>query len=106
MNKRLRKKLRRGEFQEFGFQVCFELVPEISAADRDRVWNRFLGEAIEANGLQLGGGGDLALEGFVTCVPGRGSVRDGHRVAVREWLAGHPLVCRVDVGEYADAWNE
>lgn len=104
MKRRLRKKLRTGEFRELGFHVRFAFAPEISSEDSDEVHDAFIAEAIEGNELHFGGGGDRVFEGFVTCARGRSSVDEDRREAVRRWLAEHPLVNEVEVGDFVDAW--
>ena len=64
MKKRLRKKLHRGEFQEFGFCVSFDLVPGLAVEERNQVLDEFI-DMIEKHGLQFGGGGRDTWEGFV-----------------------------------------
>ncbi len=59
MKKRLRKKLRRGEFQELGFEVRFRAVDDLSDEAFDNVADAFISQAIEANGLICGGGGKM-----------------------------------------------
>lgn len=55
-SRRLRKKLRIGEFQEFGFGVSFQLRPELPKEELENFWDAFILEAIERNGLVYGGG--------------------------------------------------
>lgn len=99
-NRRLRKKLRIGEFQELGFEVSFALRPDLSEADSIRFWDGFIAEAIEAHGLAFGGG----TEGFITAW-GRGSATDIHRELVRAWLTSRSEVSSVRVGPLIDAWH-
>jgi uncharacterized protein YggL (DUF469 family) len=51
MKKRLRKKLRRGEFQELGFEVRFRAVDDIPDETFDDIVDALISQAIEANGL-------------------------------------------------------
>lgn len=99
-SRRLRKKLRVGDFQQFGFEVSFSLRPGLAEADSIRFWDDFVLEAIERNGLAFGGG----TEGFVTAW-GRGTATDVHREAVRAWLSSRPEVVSADVGPLVDAWH-
>lgn len=55
MNKRLRKKLRLGEFQDWLFAA--RLSYDATQIDSETLLDRFLDEAVEANGLFCGGGG-------------------------------------------------
>lgn len=55
MKKRLRKKLRLGEFQDWLFAV--RLSYDATQIDSEALLDRFLDEAVEANDLFCGGGG-------------------------------------------------
>lgn len=105
MKKRVRKKLRRGEFQELGFEVRFRAVEDISDEAFDAVVDAFIRQAIEANGLLCGGGGKRPeWEVFVT-LDRRGSTTEAHRQAVQRWLATHPEVATTQIGPFVDAWD-
>lgn len=99
-SRRLRKKLRVGEFQEFGFDVSFQLRAGLSEVETERFWDAFLLDAIEPNGLAFGG----STEGFITAW-GRGSVTDTHRERVRVWLGSRAEVETVTIGPLIDAWR-
>lgn len=103
MKKRLRKKLHRGEFQEFGFNIQFTIDPELSDAACYNLIDIFLAEAIETNGLQFGGCGLDVWEGFV-CLDRRGTATDYHRELVRSWLDAAPEITKFHIGELVDAW--
>ena len=98
-NQRMRKKLRVGEFQELGFDVSFELRPELVEDELIRFWDTFILDAIERNGLSYGGG----TNGFAS-VWGRGSATEMHRENVRSWLSSRAEVLSVSVGPLFDAW--
>ncbi|HEY2932919.1 MAG TPA: 50S ribosome-binding protein YggL [Acidobacteriota bacterium] len=66
MKKRLRKKLHRGEFCEFGFEVRFQLSEGLDDARLEQFWDIFIGEAIEARGLMCGGGCGRVWDVFVS----------------------------------------
>lgn len=103
MKKRLRKKRRVGEFKEFGFCIRFQLDENMSLTDVESFLDEFLTEAIEANELDFGGGGNHDWQGFVT-LERRGSVTEEQRKLVNEWLDRHPQVQQHQVGEFLDAW--
>lgn len=105
MKKRLRKKLRVGEFKELGFYVRFRLPEDISDDELDTVLDQFIEVAIEGNGLEFGGGGDTEWEGFVA-VNGRGSVTEDQREKVIAWLSGNPKIVEHEVSELIDAWHD
>ena len=107
MRKRLRKKLHRGEFTELGSRVRFRFSPDLSTDDRNRLIDDFTREAIEANGLQFGGGGSKNIwEGFVALDAPRGSVTEDHRQKVIQWLEANPKILEYEVGPLVDAWYE
>ena len=105
MKKRLRKKKHEGEFQEFGFEVSFGLLADLAFEERNAVLDAFITEAIEANGLQFGGGGTTTWEGFIALDKPRGSATEDHRSVVTAWLEKNPKIVNVQVGELRDAWH-
>src|SRR5690554_4395792 len=103
-SKRLRKSLHVDEFQEFRLSVPFSLPENLDREALDSFTDQFLAKAIENNGLMFGGG---VGDGFVTALDRRGkesSASEEHRILVRDWLAAHPFVTEVQVGELVDAW--
>ena len=98
-SKRLQKKLRIGEFKEYGFAVSFRLSESLSPKARDEFWSSFVGALIEKRELAFGGG----EEGYITKF-GRGSATEEDRDAVSMWLNRQPGVERVVVGPLEDAW--
>lgn len=104
MRKRLRKKLRMGEFRQFGFEVRFRLPDELPEAGLDAFWDSFIDEAVEARGLLCGGTCGRKWDVFVTR-SGRDSATDEDRRAVAVWLEQHPMASAADVGPLVDAWH-
>ena len=102
-SKRLRKKLHVGEFQEFGFAISFLLPENLDKEKLDDFSDQFIGEAIEKNNLQFGGGLGKDSFGFVT-LDRRGSATEEHRALVGSWLASQPIVTQIQIGELVDAW--
>ena len=98
--RRLRKKLRVGEFQELGFDVTFTLRDGLDEDQLMNFWDAFILQAIEQNGLAFGGG----TSGFVSAW-GRGSAQESHRELVRGWLTARPEVQSADAGPLVDAWH-
>jgi len=103
MRKRLRKKLRRGEFQELGFELRFRLDPTLGEEEVDRFTDSFLLQAIEANDLMCGGKCGPEWDVFVTRAR-RGSLTGEQVTAVSAWLEEHASVRDVHLGELRDAW--
>jgi uncharacterized protein YggL (DUF469 family) len=106
MKKRLRKKKRVGEFQEFGFKLGFEMDATLSNEERNALLDAFIKEAIESNGLEFGGGGSGSVwDGFAAANRHRGSAAERHREAVRNWLEGNRKITGFWIGELRDAWH-
>ena len=104
MRKRLRKKLRRGEFVERGFVVAFRIsAPAGSDAALDII-DALLAEAIEPRDLALYGGGGQLWSAFVKA-SGRRSVTETDMNSVLGWLRSRPDVSEVRAGPLIDAWN-
>lgn len=99
-SKRLRKKLRLGEFQELGFEIIFSLNENIDNSVIHEFFHEFLTEAIEKNGLLFGGS---SQGGFVT-LDKRGSTSEQNRALVKNWLASQPILTNVIIGELVNAW--
>lgn len=103
MRKRIRKKKHLGEFQEFGFTLTFT-TQDLTSAQQDAFWDRWLLDAVEANGLAFGGGQrQSSWSGFITMAR-RGSVTEGHRATIEEWLSNEAMVTEHNVSALVDAW--
>jgi len=105
MKKRLRKKLRLGEFQELGFDVFFRVVDNTPDDVFDGVVDAFILQAIETNGLSCGGGGKNSEWNVFVTLDRRGSATDEHRQAVQRWLETCPEVKEIRIGPFVDAWR-
>jgi uncharacterized protein len=106
MKKRLRKKKRFGEFQEFGFPAGFRFSNELNVETRNGLIDRFYVKAIEENGLEFGGGGGgNEWTGFTALDQPRGSTTETHRHAVERWFIQEPLVLEYYVALLKDAWH-
>lgn len=103
-NQRQRKKKHVGEFQEVGFMIEAQLSQALSQQERDAFLNRFLNEAIEANGLGFGGGLDDDFGGFVVSEKAYGKLDESHRALVTAWLNQQSMLKDVQVGPLRDAW--
>ena len=106
MRKRLRKKLRLGEFSEYGFDVSYRLRDDLSETEADDFLFRFLEQAIEANSLACGGGGGPPAYEFCAVSDHRGSPTREQRSAVGAWLDAQVEVANHSVGEFFDAWHD
>ena len=98
MRKRLRKKVRRGEFTEHAFGVQYTLAGGLSQTSVGDFLDRLLERAIEAHNLSCGGGGQGVAWDFLVTKAGRGSPTDGQRIAVGAWLHEQPEWCRTHSG--------
>lgn len=104
MKKRIRKKKRVGEFQEFGFDVDATLRANM---DREALYafsDRFIAH-IEANNLAFGGGIGAIVGGFVTRFA-RGSATEDDRASIMTFLKSDPDVTEHQVGALRDAWYQ
>ncbi len=99
MNKRLRKKLRVGEFDIPLLPIAFEMKPFDTIEARNGFLDRFITEAIEAHDIQFGGGGtDLIWSGFAEPTGRSLTITDEQAEAVRFWIAAQSEIARSAVG--------
>jgi uncharacterized protein YggL (DUF469 family) len=99
-SKRLRKKLRVGEFQELVFWISF-MLSEIDQEALNDFIDRFITRAIKNNNLRFAGGIGESAEGFVR-LDKRGSITEEHKTLVKSWLDMDPLVTDIKIGELID----
>ena len=104
-NRRQRKKLRLGEFQEFGFCLSAELVGGLDDATKVAACDTFISDCIEGNGLTYGGALEHRLDGFVAPEGKRSSATEEDRHRVLNWLENRPEFTTVRVGQLVDAWH-
>ena len=105
MKKRLRKKLRLGEFSELGFELRLRLREGLSESDAETAIDDFIREAIESRELAVGGGYGEVWNFFVTrMMPG--SVDAEERAAVLAWLQGDDRFTDVAASPLLDAWYQ
>jgi len=110
MNRRMRKKRHLGEYQEFGFNVRFQVRPDEADPDFMGFENEFILDAIEANLLGFGGSIGDSYDGFVVRMDPRArgkcceSVTPEQRSTLERWLLAHPRVFDLHVGPLIDAW--
>lgn len=106
LNRRQRKKLLVGEFQELVFEVRLAFKAPLDESAYDTLIDAFI-DMTESRHLIIGGfGGSLPLtemDGLVSKV-GPGSVSEADRAAVREWLEQRPEASKVELGELVDGW--
>lgn len=102
-SRRLRKKLRVGEFQELGFdyELAWPRPSKPSIEEQDRFLDQLLEDLVEPRGLSMGGGVDC---GFVSAR--KGSPTEEDRLAFDAWLRRRPGVQSVKVGPLRDAWYD
>jgi len=108
MKKRLRKKLRLGEFKELGFLLGYRYAEDKSEPDRYELLERFLEKAIEDNGLLCIGfpkeSQQNQFEAFVMVDESRGSVGDEQRQTVAQWMKSEAEISAWYVSPLMDAW--
>lgn len=104
-NRRQRKKLHLGEFQQLGFEVTARLASSLTEEDSDKLLDAFIEECVEPLGLSFGGGMNDSLDGYVMpMVKGRSASED-EREKVGSWLSARNEFLAVDVGRLTDAWR-
>ena len=107
LNRRQRKKLRVGEFQEFIFQLDATFKSAMDATAYEAFIDAFTGLA-DAKGLSVWGmGGRLPIT--QTCAwiqkSGRGSPAQADRDALVTWLLERPDVATAVAGDFVDGWH-
>lgn len=105
MKKRLRKKLRLGEFSELGFELRVTLAANLSESAQEDAIDAFIEAAIESRDLAVGGGFADAWNFFVTRA-GTGSVSADERAAVVSWLENDSRFAKVEASPLLDAWYQ
>ena len=100
-SRRLRKKLRVGEFQIMGFSLSVTLRDSLTIEQDNDFWDRFILEAIEDQRLTYGG----LTEGYVA-PEGDVSATEADRERVKQWLLSHPEVIEFKVGQLSDAYGQ
>jgi len=100
-SRRLRKKLRVGEFQEFGFEYELTWPSRPPVEQQERFIDQLLADVVEPRGLSMGGG---VNGGFISAR--KGSPSDEDRAAFKAWLRRWPGVLAVEVGPLRDAWYD
>ena len=99
---RLTKKLKLGEFQEFGFAFSAELTEKMEMEAQEQLIIGLLEAVIEKRNLALSGWID---GGFVTKLKS-GSTTEEDKKAVEDWLKSNKALKAVEVGPMVDAWYE
>lgn len=103
-NRRLRKKLRIGEFREFGIEIQIPFIKDIITLDAALdLWVEF----VESKGWAFGGGGNENSElfsGFI-CHPGRGTLVEHDLLAIQEWSKKQHWIRGAITQKLQDAWH-
>lgn len=106
-NRRQRKKLRLGEFQELGFTLYLTFHTPLDDGAFDPFWDAIIAH-IEALDLCVGGlGGQLPIaeaEGFISRW-GRGTVTPEQQASLLDWCRARPEVSEARASELVDAWH-
>ena len=101
-SRRIRKKLRVDEFQEFGFDVAWQLAEGINGEELDAFIDKFFSEAIQPNDLSFGGEGDALWHGLI-CTQKLGSCTEEHKINVEKWLTDNGATS-VTLSPLYDIW--
>ncbi len=104
MNKRLRKKKHRGEFQELGFELSIEVHRDMTPNEFYMLIDRFIA-SVESHQLVCGGGGCPA-SGYNVFVSRqhRGSATENDRQAISAFVESEPKVIGSKIGPLIDSW--
>ncbi|MCD8244934.1 MAG: YggL family protein [Parabacteroides sp.] len=103
MNKRRRKKLRKGEFKELGCSLKISLAQTLDQVGLDVWWGDFI-ETIERLGLSVGGGGHYDLVFGVSSATKRGSMTIQQQEQLAAWLSENPMVEKYQMSGLFDKW--
>jgi uncharacterized protein YggL (DUF469 family) len=99
---RLLKKLKLGQFQEFGFPFSADFTKSLDILEQEQLVIDLIENVIEKRGLALGGWID---GGFVTKAS-NGSATEEDIKAVEAWLTGCKALKDIKMGILVDAWYE
>jgi uncharacterized protein YggL (DUF469 family) len=103
LNRRQRKKLRVGEFQELVFKVSIRFGQPMEGPQFDAFMDGFI-DLVESRRLAAGGGGGGLEAEWVVSTWNRGSTTEEDRRAVLDWLLSHPEVAGAEAGTLQDGW--
>ncbi|WP_299006096.1 50S ribosome-binding protein YggL [uncultured Shewanella sp.] len=101
-SRRLRKKLRVDEFQEFGFDITWTFDDSVSEEQIDLIVDQFVDDVIEPRKLGFHGGGHKEWEGIIATQK-IGQCTQDDRAAVTAFWADK-AVSNVEVSELYDIW--
>jgi len=105
LNRRQRKKLRVGEFQELVFEVSIRFGQPMEGPRLDAFMDEFI-DLVESRRLVAGGGGGGLEAEWVVSTWNRGSTTEEDRRAVLDWLLSHPEVADAKAGALMDGWYD
>lgn len=102
--RRLRKKLRVGEFQELGFAISFRF--DSQRYNLDQALDHWI-EFVESQGWGFyGGGGEGSdtMSGYLTRFE-RGTLGEADRQLAHQWFDSQPGFVCIQCAELSDAWH-
>ncbi|MGU7771233.1 YggL 50S ribosome-binding family protein [Burkholderia sp. MR1-5-21] len=102
-NRRQRKKLHIGEFQELAFTISAQFRNEPTDLERGEMVDAFI-DFVEANGLLTVASAEEGILAYVISGAPRGTTTDADRETVRAWLEARPELAQVELGAFTDAW--
>ena len=106
LKRRLRKKLRVGEFQELCFEVSFKFNRNLNEAEFDEFLDKFIDE-IERNKLLMSGSGkENTWTSYVSSEKNHHSPTDEQRENIKIWLENCSEIAESEVGNFIDAWYD
>jgi len=104
MTKRLRKKYRTGEYQEFSFSFSFNYKGDVDSKECEAFLRSLIEDCIEANGLDCDG--HLTGEGcFMTLSDTKpAATKEAQRQAVKAWFDSRSDAEVISFTELEDKW--
>jgi uncharacterized protein YggL (DUF469 family) len=103
LNRRQRKKLRVGEFQELAFEVTIRFHQPMEDPQLDAFMDSFI-DLMESRRLAVGGGGSRMGTKWFVSTWDRGSTTEEDRQTVLDWRLRHPEVADAQAGAFVDGW--
>jgi len=109
MKKRLRKKLHKGEFTEYGFEVIANFVETDNELIIGNItfdaWLDDLIEEVEKHNLFISGGGSFTNFSCYIVAGPRKSATNADRQAMINFLSRQEIIKSFEVKELTSAWN-
>lgn len=106
MKKRLRKKLHREEYAEYGISLRASFIPQVNSTEFNQFIDEFIEHAIEANGLSFGGGGhpSTGWKGVIQPRSEESMISEVDLELILTWLRDRAEVGSFELSDSFDLW--